>query len=599
MKPQAKLLLFLAGVLLFLEAALCLAWSLFSGLGGVPFLLAALSLCFLALAVVLLLLHRSVLSPLAGRVRDQDEELSRVNAALSRETAQTRADLEERKEREAYYRSLLVSMPDLIAVLDRNRTILDLNRSSFGPETDPFGQLGKTCHELFHASKTPCGPEAGCRLDAVFATGTPESFRHEHVSPGGGKVWVDVLLSPLKNPDGNVLHVIAAMRDVTREVELKGQVARASRMEAVATLAGGIAHEFNNILMTIMMNIEYATAKSRDNPKVRESLDMSLKACHRARDLVDQVLTFSRKTDQEMEVLSVTPVVKECLKMLRATLPTSVTLHEEMAAGADRVMGSPAQIRELVVNLCTNAAQALEEKGGAIRVSLSDEHSPSAGQGEDEAVLRLVVADDGPGMEPGVLDRIFEPFFTTKGPGRGTGMGLSVVHGVVEALGGTIRVLSRHGEGTRFDVLLPMVRSPRAREPVAGLPEGGATGTILVVDDEPWLVETLKRALCDYGCEVKGRTRADEALAVFRENPWAFDLVIADQVMPESSGLALAREMAGLRPDLPVVLCTGFSQEIPAEELARSGVRRVIRKPVVTAELLETVTGLLKPVERG
>ncbi|MBU2487817.1 MAG: response regulator [Proteobacteria bacterium] len=612
------------------------AWKAASSPGPIGFLALDFTLCLFFLVLLLFLARRSLVLPLtalvrwagtlgengdpppedllgrkdelgllagemqrmAGELRNRTGELAHLNQAFSRDLNQGRMDRDQWVEREAYLRFLLESLPDLIAVLDRDYRIVDLNKG-LGQDGIAF-EVGKKCHEVFHASPDPCDcGEGGCGLQSVFLTGVSASCRHEHVLPGGRKAWVDVLLSPLRGPDGSIGHVIAAMRDVSREVDLQGRVAQAAKMEAVGTLAGGVAHEFNNILMTVMMNIEYAMAKTRENEKARESLSMSLAACHRARDLVEQLLIFSRKTDQELMVLSVMPVVKECLKMLRATLPTNVSVHEEVDARMDRVLASPTQVRELVVNLVTNAAQALEEQGGTIVVRLTDEHSPSGWAEEGESVLRLSVADDGPGMEPGLAERIFEPFFSTRGPGRGTGMGLSVVHGAVTALGGTVTMDSRPGKGTRFDVLLPLVDLPRAPEDHAALLEKGVTGTILVVDDDRSLVDTLNRALTNYGCLVVGRTRVDEALATFRETPGAFDLVIVDQVMPESSGLALAREVAAQRPDLPVVLCTGFSQEIPPQELARSGVWKVIRKPVATGQLLEIVTRLLKQARQG
>jgi len=497
------------------------------------------------------------------------------------------------RKNESYYRSLLKNLPSQIAVIDRNYRIVDVNNDIGGGRI-----LGAKCHQVFLGREEPCpAGNDGCRLQEVFVSGSPRACRHAYIKPDGAKGWLEALFSPLWQ-DGRLLHVIAAMREVTQEVALERQVVQTSKMEAVGTLAGGIAHEFNNLLMTVMMNTEYALAKGGADPKIKESLSLSLRACHRARDLVEQILTFSRKQDQELQVLSVKPVVKECVKMLRVTLPPFVEIAEHMDAEADTVLASPTQVRELVVNLCTNAAQAMQEKGGTITVSLSDEHicPPDA---EEEHHLRLVVADDGPGMDPDLVDRIFEPFFTTKGPSRGPGMGLAVVHGIVEALGGTIGVKSAPGQGTVFDILLPLVQPAPAREEKQ-MPAGpAATGSILVVDDETILVDTLKRALTDYGCRVVGATRIDEAMAAFEQDPDAFDLVIADQVMPESSGLSLARKLKGLRPELPVVLCTGFSQEISREELASAGVRKVLKKPVVTAQLLDVVTRLLKDAKHA
>jgi PAS domain S-box-containing protein len=406
-----------------------------------------------------------------------------------------------------------------------------------------------------------------------------------------GRVYEEeTTVSPVRDEAGRVVYFVWVSRDVTEQVRLERQVRQTQKLEALGTLAGGIAHDFNNTLMPI---IGYAQLTFDDLPEGsegRENLSRVLSAAQRARDLVGQILAFSRRSDQKLLPIHVTPLVKETLKLLRASLPTTVEIRQVLASSADTVLADPTQIHQVVLNLCTNAGQAMRERGGALTVSLDDvvidsdfaARHPSLREGP---CLRLTVSDTGPGMTREVMERIFEPFFTTKGPGEGTGLGLSVVDGIVKSHGGAISVYSESGQGTTFQVFLPLTKAAAEAE---AAPEGevpGGTERLLVVDDEPAIVDLECKVLERLGYRVTGTTSPAEALASFRASPDGFDLLVSDLTMPGLTGVALTEEIRRLRPRLPVVLCTGFSHALPQGTFDALGIRGIVLKPVTARAL--------------
>ncbi len=343
--------------------------------------------------------------------------------------------------------------------------------------------------------------------------------------------------------------------------DLEKQLIQTQKMEAIGTLAGGIAHDFNNILATIIGFSQLVGLSVAKDPKTEKNLQEVIHAANRARDLVKQILTFSRRTDQERRPLQMELVVKEGLKLLRASLPATVEIQQEMASNGGTVMANPTQINQVLLNLCTNAAQAMGEDGGRLGVRLNlvevDENMtfqvPDLQMG---SYLCLEVSDTGQGIRPEILGKIFEPYFTTKPVGVGTGLGLAVVHGIVKGHGGAIAVKSEVGKGTTFRVFFP--RLPAAgRVEVGSIPEAWRKGKgerILFVDDEQPLVEIARQALEHLGYGVEVRTSSVEALELFRAHPDGFDLVIADLTMPNLTGDKLAMEMLRIRPEIPILL---------------------------------------------
>ena len=381
--------------------------------------------------------------------------------------------------------------------------------------------------------------------------------------------------------------------------KLEAQLRQAQKMEAVGTLAGGIAHDFNNILYTIMGFTELTLDDLDPESASHSNLQQVLASSRRARDLVRQILTFSRQSETRSQPVMVRPIAKEVLKMMRATLPAGIAIQSEIQSDAS-ITGDPTQIHQILMNLCTNAAQAMQPEGGTLTVRLLDtqldqsfaDYHPDITPGPH---IQITVADTGPGIGPELLEKIFDPFFTTKKPGEGTGMGLSVVHGIVKRLGGGLRVYSEPGRGTEFKVFLP-ARQSSDTAPVEDteetLPEGDAR--ILLIDDEAAIVQMGRQMLTSLGYEVTTETDGLEALETFKANPEAFDLVITDMTMPAINGDRLAAGILKIRPGLPVILCTGYSSMVSEESARSMGIAALCMKPLVRKDLAAVIKRVLQ-----
>jgi PAS domain S-box-containing protein len=383
--------------------------------------------------------------------------------------------------------------------------------------------------------------------------------------------------------------------------KLEYQLRQAQKMEAIGTLAGGIAHDFNNILAAIIGYTELADLQVPEGNKAKKNLKEVLKAGRRARDLVKQILAFSRKGEQERIPIQISPIVKEALKLLRSSLPTTIEIRQNIESDIGIVEADPTQIHQILMNLCTNASHAMREEGGILEVGI---RNVEAGSWDSEFgqldmppgnYLRLTVSDTGQGMTPEVLERLFEPYFTTKEKGEGTGLGLSVVHGIVKNYGGTITAYSEPGKGTIFHVYLPRIKEAKEMAEDVSRPGVISTGQerVLFVDDEPVLVEIGKQMLERLGYEVTKRTSSIEALELFRAKPDQFDLVITDMTMPNMTGDKLSRELMQIRPDIPIIICTGYSELISEEKAKEIGIRAFAMKPLVMADLSKTVRNVL------
>lgn len=385
---------------------------------------------------------------------------------------------------------------------------------------------------------------------------------------------------------------------------LEGRLRQAQKLEAIGTLAGGIAHDFNNILGIIMGYAEISRMTMPHDSAAHESIAEVLKATERARDLVKQILTFSRQSDQEKKPLQATLIVKEVVKMLRAALPTTIEIRLEIRTSAteDVILADPTEIHQLVMNLCTNAGHAMREKGGVLAITAAklrlEAETPAPGLKLPPGdYLQLTVSDTGHGIDPALLDRIFDPYFTTKGPGEGTGLGLAVVHGIVESCRGAVAVTSEPGVGTTFRVYLPTLAKQCAAAERGVESLQGGTERILLVDDEEGLVRAGKKMLETLGYRVTEALGSVQALEVFRHQPAAFDLVITDYTMPHMTGTNLARELLTLRPDLPVILCTGRPDGINEAEARAAGIRELIMKPLTRTALAQSVRRVLDEEE--
>jgi PAS domain S-box-containing protein len=393
--------------------------------------------------------------------------------------------------------------------------------------------------------------------------------------------------------------ILGFVIDTTLERTLRAQLQQAQKMEAIGTLAGGIAHDFNNILAAIVGYSEMAMYNNLPKEsKAHTNMGQVLKAAHRAKDLVMQILTFSRQSEQERRPVKVHLIVKEALKLLRASLPSTIEIRTHIEEDSDSVMADPTQVHQVLMNLCTNAHHAMLERGGVLEVSLVPVEMDRADAAEYHDLepghyLKLSVSDTGHGMDRNTMERIFDPYFTTKEKGSGTGLGLAVVHGIVKSHGGKILVESELGVETAFHVFIPRILSesePKA-EIHKPLPRGGER--ILFIDDEEFLVDLGKQMLERLGYTVECMTGSMEALDAFGKRPDDFDLVITDMTMPKMTGEVLAKRLMSIRPDIPIIISTGFS-ELMSEERAREiGIISLIMKPLSIRDLAKTIRSAL------
>jgi PAS domain S-box-containing protein len=416
----------------------------------------------------------------------------------------------------------------------------------------------------------------------------------------GRQVDVEVTISPAADPSDHVVGGLVTEKDVTRESALERQVRQSQKMEALGTLAGGITHDFNNILGAIIINSELALLDLETQSPIRRPLSLVLQAANRGKELVKQIITFSRQREWERRPIEVGSVVREAVKFLSATLPKNVVLKESISPDSGTILGDPSQVHQIVVNLSSNAALAMQERGGTLTVRVEPVtidtnmiiRHPELSLGR---YVLLTVADTGCGMTREVMERIYEPFFTTRPRGQGSGLGLPVVHGITRAYNGLVTVTSEVGRGSVFRVFLPTIEArPEEVGEEGGLEPAGQSARILLVEDETAQRSSLTRSLKKLGFNVTARASGRAALAVFRKDPKAVDLVITDQLMPGMTGLELAGALAKIRPDLPIILCTGFSEQVDSGTVGQNGVRDLIMKPFTLQDITRLIAKALK-----
>ena len=391
---------------------------------------------------------------------------------------------------------------------------------------------------------------------------------------------------------------VSRRRQIEKEKKnLEAQIRQSSKMEAIGTLTGGIAHDFNNLLMIILGNTELALDDTPEWNPVKYNLEEIRMASLRAKDVVQQLLSFARKTTLEKKPTNVIPTIKETLKWVRSSIPTSIDIHQNMTKDVHTILADPTQINQVLMNLCTNANHAMPD-GGIIEVTLKNvELSENAiAQYPDlnpGRYVNLTISDTGHGIPKEVIDRIFDPYFTTKEVGKGTGMGLAVIHGIVKGHNGIIKVKSEIGKGATFNIFFPAVEREAVIETETDekLPTGDES--ILFIDDEESIMKMGSQRLERLGYKVESTTSPIEALEVFRSNPGRFDLVITDLTMPKMTGDKLVEEILNIRPDISIILCTGFSEKIDAKKAKEIGAANYIEKPIDKRELAKMVRNVL------
>jgi len=410
------------------------------------------------------------------------------------------------------------------------------------------------------------------------------------------------MLKVIRDKNGQPLSILMSLHDLTNarkdleeRARLESRLRQAQKMEAIGTLAGGIAHDFNNILTAVLGYAELVREGLKQDGASLEDIEQVIKGALRARDLVKHILTFSRKGDYRIVSLAPHLIINESLKLLRASIPATIAIQQDIDRDCGNILADPSQLQQVMLNLCTNAQQAMDKESGILRVSLQRKELSRADV-ESElnvspgAFVELTVSDTGQGMNETTMARIFEPYFTTKEFGKGTGLGLAVVHGIVHDCGGLIKVASEVGKGTAFHVYFPVATGEadgKADETADDITAGQER--ILVVDDEVALVRYEKSVLEGLGYQVTAMTDSIKAWEIFLASPYGFDLLITDQTMPAMPGTVLAGKILAIRPDMPVILCTGYSSMVDEGKAQEMGIRLLAMKPFDKKELARLV----------
>jgi PAS domain S-box-containing protein len=531
---------------------------------------------------------------LEQRVEERTAELRAANEQLKLEIEERRRSEEALRESEARYRTLFEDSRDAISITTRDGRFVDVNQAAL----DLFGYERKEMLEL-NAREVYVHPDDRKRFQQeIEQKGSLRDYEIKFRRKDGTEMACLVTVTVKRDDEGGIIGYQSILRDVTGRKRLEEQLRQAQKMEAIGTLAGGIAHDFNNILGAIYGYTELALNNLPEGSLAHNDLKVVLEAGHRAKELVKQILAFSRHREQELKPIRINHIINEALKFLRASLPMSIEIRQHIEAETGIVSADHTQIQQVLMNFCTNAAQAMREQGGVLEVRLIDvdlDYEEAARHPElsPGPYVRLTVSDTGCGMERVLMERIFDPYFTTKKEGEGTGMGLAVSHGIIKSYGGAITVDSEPGKGSAFQVFLPRIESGVRAETVQYVKIPTGSERILFVDDEFELARVGQRTLESLGYEVVAKTGSIEALEVFRTRPDKFDLVITDQAMPNMTGEELSKKLLRIRFDIPIILCTGYSEVITPEKAKGLGIREFVMKPVIKRDLAEIIRRVL------
>lgn len=533
--------------------------------------------------------------------KQMEEELRKSRDELERRVQERTLELRESEEIarrrlmeiEAYHNVAPIGL----CILDRDLRYVRINERLAEMNGIPAADhLGRTVHEVVPA----VGDKAEELARTIIESGEPITNIEVtgRITTAPGTEWTHRShWFPIKEATGKVVGIGVVVEDITEQLMLEAELRQSQKMEALGTLAGGIAHDFNNILAAIIGFVELAQDEISEESRAGRRLKRVRTAALRGRDIVQQLLTFSRKTEQEKKPIRLSAVVNESIDLLRASIPATIGIRFYVKSESGLIYGKPIQIQQVLVNLCANAAYAMREKGGTLEIELSDYRIPPL-DGHSKGIepgpyMKLVVRDTGVGIPSDAIEKIFDPFFTTKPPGEGTGLGLSAVYGIVRHHGGQTTVESESGKGTTFTVLLPRAKGEHLEESIPR--EDARTGKecILFVDDEEMIREMGQELLERLGYTVISTTSSREALSLVENDPSRFDLVITDQTMPGMTGLDLARNILLLRPDLPVILATGFSHLVSEKSVRAAGIRALVLKPLTKGELARAVRKVL------
>lgn len=532
-----------------------------------------------------------------------------ANLACIRDISKRKQAEEELRESEARYRAISEYSHQAICIVDEQGKITWGNNKLLA--------LGGYSREQLYGAESFAGFIAPESIEFVIANFhkvlAGEPYEHHYtfhfVRGDGEKRLCEKYMMDFRNKHGK-RNLIISMMDITDSQQaaaerriMESQLFQAQKMEAIGTLSGGIAHDFNNVISAMIGYTEMAMMED-DEKNRQDDLKQVLQACERASSLVSQILTFSRKSDVDKKPVNIGYIVKEAVKLLRATIPTTIEIKQHIDSRSMIVLANHTQIHQIIMNLCTNAAHAMRDKGGVIDIKLTPFEialdSPLISlELTPGSYLKFEISDTGHGIDPVVMKRIFDPFFTTKGISEGTGLGLSVVYGIVKGHGGAITVDSIPGSGSTFTLYFPALQHQEAKEEIVSQEIHRGNEAVLFVDDEPMLSVLGRGMLQKSGYKVTAFTDSVQALEMFRDNPDAYELLITDMAMPRITGIDLAREIWKIRPEMPVILCTGYSDLIDEEKAKQEGVRRFIMKPLRHRELARAIRDVLDEQKRS
>ncbi|WP_051308895.1 PAS domain-containing hybrid sensor histidine kinase/response regulator [Desulfogranum japonicum] len=486
---------------------------------------------------------------------------------------------------------------DVITIQDTEMRIVRANKAAYETfQIDPEALGGRFCYEIFRERDTPC-PDC----PVVKTIGDAKSHNANILYKNLDKTF-HVSSAPVLDSNGHIKRIVHIAKDITSQKKVEKKLFQTSKMEAIGTLAGGVAHDFNNILTVIMGYselIKYAIPP--DQKRTNGYIDYVISASTRAKELIQQILTFSRTGNEKKAPFNLSEVIIEGLNLLHASVPSTVVLCEEIDVDAGYIMGDETKIQQVLINLCINAVQAMADEKGTLtiklkQVMLTKKELPDQENFFPGPFIELSVSDTGQGIDPKIIEKIFDPYFTTKKFGQGSGLGLSLVHGVVLSSGGFIKVKSELGSGTTFEIFFPVIQmqtKPIAEQIDKEEQVAGSSECILVVDDEKIIVDLYKMVLETQGYTVIGHCNSEKALDEIRRSPDRFALVITDQTMPHLSGVDFSKKILELRPEIPIILCTGYSNMVSKDTATEIGITDFLMKPIRAKVLTHTVQEIL------
>lgn len=503
------------------------------------------------------------------------------------------------QESREWFQTTLNSIGDAVIATDKDGNVLFMN--PVAESLTAWSQeeaTGKDLTEVFHIINEKTRERCKNPVRKVLETGTIVGLANNTVliSKQGKEYIIADSGSPIRNSEGQIIGVVMVFRDVTEETCLRDQLQQARKMESIGTLTAGIAHDFNNILGIIIGNTELALDDVPERNPAHFNLEEIRTASLRAKDIIRQLLSFSRKTDPEKKPTDPAPVIKESLKLLRSSLPAIIDIRQDIPNEVGTILADPTQLCQIMINMGTNAVHAMQDTGGILEVRLNDADAdelktiPGLPAGN---YIRLKVSDTGAGISSEIRDRIYDPYFTTKEVGKGTGMGLSIVHGIVKSHGGSISVESAPGKGTTFRIFFPAFKGEAKTESETKAKPPTGNEKILFIDDEKSATDMVGMMLSRLGYDAEISVNPVSALEIFRSDPDSFDLIITDMTMPQMTGDQLAQDILAIRPDVPVIICTGFSERM-SEQISRDvGIRKYIQKPFNMHEIAVAIREVL------